>query len=444
MIDLSQASGAAFDTELETRSGASEARPPSPLTVFFAGGPGDLAGTYRQWATGNDDTRTIAVTFSAQVFEACHRQNVQLFTWAWNPSIQKLVDTKRRMTVQHVSIPYEHCGGIRYHLGRVIFGFQMLKEARRHQAKVAFVAEGTHWFMLSAFHFVGIKPVPLLLCVLWPKFRRPSKVDSIVLRLSKGLFRKHAFAILSMSNDITEQICKVAGGTTAPIREFFPLYQRNRIGPKPIPAERRPFRVLFIGRIETSKGVFDLLEVAKLLSNENCDYFFEVAGTGSQLDSLREMVVKAGLENTFAIRGFLNADELNESLLRCHVTIVPTTIDFNEGFNMAVVESVLAGRPVVTSTVCPAVNYLNGSVLTVQPGDIQGYADAIHQLASDATHYDSMIEAGKKDIEQFFDESYSFGASVEHILRSAIDGNGVASMRLKVSDRHGAAGQRRT
>ena len=48
-----------------------------------------------------------------------------------------------------------------------------------------------------------------------------------------------------------------------------------------------------------------------------------------------------------------------------HVVIVPTTSDFIEGFNKVVAEAVLAGKPVITSSVCPALEYVRDAVIEV-------------------------------------------------------------------------------
>ena len=62
-----------------------------------------------------------------------------------------------------------------------------------------------------------------------------------------------------------------------------------------------------------------------------------------------------------------------------HAVIVPTTSRFEEGFNMVCAEAILAGRPVITSAVCPALAYIREAAIEVQPDNIDQYYQAILQ-----------------------------------------------------------------
>ncbi|MEL6227097.1 MAG: SurA N-terminal domain-containing protein, partial [Pseudomonadota bacterium] len=54
--------------------------------------------------------------------------------------------------------------------------------------------------------------------------------------------------------------------------------------------------------------------------------------------------------------------------------------DILEGFNRVVCESILSGRPVVTSPVCPALSYMGDAVYEVPPNDTLAYGDALLEL----------------------------------------------------------------
>jgi glycosyltransferase involved in cell wall biosynthesis len=112
-------------------------------------------------------------------------------------------------------------------------------------------------------------------------------------------------------------------------------------------------------------------------------------------------------------------DELRRIYARAHSVIVPTTAEFAEGFNMVVAEAVLAGRPVVTSAVCPAVHYLGDAVVQVPVDDVDAYERAIERLADDPKFYAQTRDAGSAVRERFFDPQNSFGAGLEGVLRAA-------------------------
>src|SRR6185503_9776339 len=102
-----------------------------------------------------------------------------------------------------------------------------------------------------------------------------------------------------------------------------------------------------------------------------------------------------------------------------HVVIVPTTTDFLEGFNQVVAEGVLSGRPVITSSVCPALDYVREAVIEVAPDDVKGYGDAILKLREDAAFYEAKAAACRQAQAQFYDPARSWGTTFEAALRHA-------------------------
>ena len=107
---------------------------------------------------------------------------------------------------------------------------------------------------------------------------------------------------------------------------------------------------------------------------------------------------------------------MEKMLGESHTVVVPTMSDSNEGFNQVVVESVLAGRPVITSVVCPAVKYVREAVFEVPPDDPKGYAEAILQLSDDLHTYDRTRAACSTYQEQFYDERNGWCAALKSII----------------------------
>ena len=98
------------------------------------------------------------------------------------------------------------------------------------------------------------------------------------------------------------------------------------------------------------------------------------------LTELKAAAESADLAERFRCHGHCNKPTMREMFARCHVVIVPTTSEFIEGFNQVVAEGVLSGRPVITSSVCPALDYVRDAVVEVPPDDVKGYGDAILKL----------------------------------------------------------------
>ena len=106
---------------------------------------------------------------------------------------------------------------------------------------------------------------------------------------------------------------------------------------------------------------------------------FDICGDGGELDALRRLVEDSSLQTVVTCHGYLDSPRLSAVLASSHAVIVPTTSRFEEGFNMVCAEAILAGRPVITSAVCPALAYIREAAIEVQPDNIDEYYQAILQ-----------------------------------------------------------------
>lgn len=387
------------------------------LRILYAAGPGDVIGTYSYWVDKQDDPSQVAITYSSQFYEVCCALDAQAYVISLNPEKKLLRDG--RFTIEHRPNPLRLASGLLYQLGQLWYGLRLIASAIRFRSNVAVVADGTtHWFVLSVLSWLGVQVIPSLHCVLWRKYAPQRTSEKLSLKLNRNFFANRCTAILSASNDITEQVQQITAGQQQPIVEFLPTYRRTEFVGVGEPDENRsPFRVLFAGRIEQDKGVFELLEIAKRFAAlGRQDITFAVCGDGSALESLRLAAKQAGVDSSFVCHGHCNKSQMRELFNRSHAVIVPTRTDFVEGFNQVVVEGVLSNRPVVTSAVCPAVSYVKEAVVEVPPDDTKGYGDALLKLCDDRQFYEEKQQGCLALQEQFYDISRSWGAALKSTL----------------------------
>lgn len=387
------------------------------LRILYAAGPGDVIGTYSYWVDKQDDPSQVAITYSSQFYEVCCALDAQAYVISLNPEKKLLRDG--RFTIEHRPNPLRLASGLLYQLGQLWYGLRLITSAIRFRSNVAVVADGTtHWFVLSLLSWLGVQVIPSLHCVLWRKYAPQRTSEKLSLKLNRNFFANRCTAILSASNDITEQVQQITAGQQQPIVEFLPTYRRTEFAGVGEPDENRsPFRVLFAGRIEQDKGVFELLEIAKRFAAlGRQDITFALCGDGSALESLRLAVKQAGVDSSFVCHGHCNKSQMRELFNRSHAVIVPTRTDFVEGFNQVVVEGVLSNRPVVTSAVCPAVSYVKEAVVEVPPDDTKGYGDALLKLCDDRQFYEEKRQGCLALQEQFYDISRSWGAALKSTL----------------------------
>ncbi|MEB3217576.1 MAG: glycosyltransferase family 4 protein [Nostocales cyanobacterium 94392] len=387
------------------------------LRILYAVGPENVIDAYNYWVKGEDAPSQVSVPYSSQFYEVCQTLNAQGYVIAQSTKKQMIRD--ELFIVESRRVPLPKASGIVYHLRQIWYGLHLLQSAIRFRANVVIASTGTtYWFVFSLFSWLGIKVIPSVHCTLWCKYLPVRKVDQFILALSRNLFTTDCQAIMTVSHDISQQISQLTGERHRPILEFFPTFRRADFAGLDVPPKSGlSFSILFAGRIEKNKGVFDLLEIAKRFAKQGIkDITFHICGTGSALESLRLAANKAQVDDSFICHGYCTKPQMREMFNRSHVVVVPTRKDFIEGFNRVVCESILSGRPVVTSSVCPALSYMGDAVFEVPPNDTLAYGDALLTLYEDKQLYEQKRQACLQVQEQFYEMSKSWGAALKSIL----------------------------
>ena len=389
---------------------------PRPLRIVYAAGPGDVIGTYRHWKEGRDDPAQVAITYSGQFYSLCKDLGASGYVISYCPRAERIVDGP--FWIEHRPIRFGKGPGWLYHLGQLWYGLRLTLSAVRFHADVLIVSGGAHWFSLGLLPTLGVKVVPTLHCVLWRKGPPPGgKLAQFIRSLNSSFFRHRTAGVLSLSNDITEQLALLLRGTPKAIVPFLPNYRPESFAGMPALSAPPPFRVFFAGRIERNKGVFDLLAIAQRFAAEGReDIEFDLCGDGSKLGELREAVQSAGVGGRFRCHGHCDKAKMRAMYESAHAVIAPTTSDFIEGFNKVVAEGVLAGKPVITSTVCPALEYVRDAVVEVPVDDVRAYGDAILRLRDDAALYQLKRQGCAVAGAPFYDVQRGWGSAVKQML----------------------------
>ncbi len=411
-----------LNADVEPMGRARVAAGAKPPRLYYAAGNGDIMGTYAHWKEEKDDPSQLSMTYSGQFFDLCRRLGCSGFVLSHDGRTGVLRDG--RITIrQRRPARFRNGPGALYHLEQFWESLRVMAGALAYRADVVVPASGAcHWFPLAILPLFGIKVIPALHCVLWPKYRRPGRLARLITALDKILFTRAAAALLTASSDIDEQISELAGKRSSRVRmvPFLPTYRGGHF-PEPVAAPAAPpFRVLYAGRVVAEKGVFDLLKVAGILAAEGRNIEFDICGSGGALDEMKRRSEADGLAGRIRFHGHCNRPTMVEMFKNAHAVIVPTTTDFVEGFNQVVAEGILAGRPVVTSDVCPAIKYVGDAVVAVPPDDVPAYAKAIARLSDDAGFYQHCASACNTAREPFFDESRGWAAALDSALRIAL------------------------
>jgi glycosyltransferase involved in cell wall biosynthesis len=105
--------------------------------------------------------------------------------------------------------------------------------------------------------------------------------------------------------------------------------------------------VLFVGRIQKDKGVFDLLDACTDRLRDSPDTLLVFAGEGSDSQELARRIAERGLQQQVLLLGMLPHSKLSGVIRQATVVVTPTRTNFPEGRCMATMEALVMGVPVI-------------------------------------------------------------------------------------------------
>ncbi len=326
-------------------------------------------------------------------------------------------------TVENRPKPLANPRGILFHLNQIWYGLSIIASARRFKADVLVVDSGTtHWFVLSLLRLTRVRVVASLHNSYWASGFMPGGFVKRVLRALDGRFWSHtADASLCVSPECQRQIETLAHGRNRPVFQYRCQFRRTDFAsvPPPPPHAQSPFQVLFAGRVEREKGVFDLLEIAEGFKSKSPGQLrIDICGGGDAFDELKQAIADRGLIEDVILHGKLKRPELLACYGRAHVVIVPTRSTFCEGMPMVAAEAILTGRPVVTSRLSNALDVLEGALVEAQPDDPSSYVTCLRRLLDDVDYYHACCQACPTVGQQFYDPNQSLTAAFERMMRS--------------------------
>lgn len=137
--------------------------------------------------------------------------------------------------------------------------------------------------------------------------------------------------------------------------------------------------LLFLGRIGTRKGAFDLIRAYAALPAEQQQQSHLILAGDGDVEQARELVQDLNLTQQITILDWLNPDQRDRYLAQADVFVLPTN---NEGLPLALLEAMGWELAVVTTPVggIPEVVTPFQEGLLVQPGDIQQLSNALNTV----------------------------------------------------------------
>ncbi|MEO5881841.1 MAG: glycosyltransferase family 4 protein [Caldimonas sp.] len=385
--------------------------------MLSAIGPGDVVKAFRDWTGGVRTMSETSITFSSQEFDFFARHDIPFWVISSHPRTERLSDGANRIE-NRPRVTSKPVSGLTFHVVQLLYALSLLLSAIRFRATHAIIDSGTtHWFTLSLFRLAGIEPHPNFHNVYWPVGHEPrGAVKRAILRLDGFVFRHSVRAVLGVSPECGQQAGLMSGGATQFV-DYRIQFEIGDFGTLPPPVLSLPMRIMFAGRVEENKGVFDILTICELLSARRPNGFvFDICGSGGASDALAAQIATRRLGSSVTLHGKLVRPDLLKVYGRSHLVIVPTRSTFCEGLPGVCAEAVIAGRPVLTSRLSNALEVLRGALVNAREDDPTDYAGKIEALADDPDRYSELVRNTALVRGQFLNPACGLTTALERCL----------------------------
>jgi teichuronic acid biosynthesis glycosyltransferase TuaC len=136
--------------------------------------------------------------------------------------------------------------------------------------------------------------------------------------------------------------------------------------------------VLFVGRLDTAKGIGELLEAFASLADRRPNLRLAFLGDGPGSAHLRSKAKHLRLEDRITLNGACSSPGVALWLAAANVLALPS---YNEGYPNVVIEALSCGRPVIATNVGGILELVNEeSGILIPPKDSRALAGAIEMV----------------------------------------------------------------
>lgn len=248
----------------------------------------------------------------------------------------------------------------------------------------------------------------LMMCAIFRLFRKHvvfsirSEISSSAANSSLRLLTK---ILVSLPNVI---ICQSAEALNNLEKLALRHIETARVVPNWIPCAQyevtskvseRPTTFLFLGWIETQKGIYDIADASRRLRDKGVRFRVICCGGGSELRQFQETVAQLGLTDILHIRPWVTGVAKKNALAEADVFLLPS---YTEGLPNALLEAMASGLAIISTRVggIPSIveDQVNGILVNV--GSPEEVANAMSRFIEQRDLWRNMGAANRMKIEQ--------------------------------------------
>ncbi|MCW4354594.1 glycosyltransferase family 4 protein [Hoyosella sp. YIM 151337] len=211
-----------------------------------------------------------------------------------------------------------------------------------------------------------------------------------------------ADALITCSRSMRDEVCALFGPALSPVTVI-----HNGIDTATWAFRRRaprtgPPRLFYAGRLEYEKGIQDAVKALREVRKTHPGTTLTVAGSGTQLEWLKQCAREARVSRSVRFIGSLGHDDLLAWLYQADAILLPSRY---EPFGIVALEAAAAGAPLIASTAGGLGEAVIDGVTgrTFAPGDVAGLVSCIRNALDEPELTQQLADAARKRLTQEFD-----------------------------------------
>jgi len=160
------------------------------------------------------------------------------------------------------------------------------------------------------------------------------------------------------------------------------------------------YDAVFLGRMHASKGIFDIIKIAKSIILQKPEFKMAVIGGGNHkiAEIFKEQIKKEGLDKNIFTLGYLEDEEAFSILKNSIVFLFPS---HEEGFGIAAVEAMACGLPVIAWNLPVFKEVFPLGMIQLPIGEISLFAEAVLKLLDNDEFYSALSAEAEKHVQNF-------------------------------------------
>lgn len=140
---------------------------------------------------------------------------------------------------------------------------------------------------------------------------------------------------------------------------------------------KEKYDIVFCGRVYRTKGIYDLMDIIKIIKKSHPDIKCAVVGSGSDMESYKSSITVEGLGDNIRLFGYVTEEEKYGIMKASKVFVLPS---HEEGWGIVIGEAMACRVPAIVYRLDDITGIWGDNVVWAECFDVKDFADKVVSL----------------------------------------------------------------